>query len=186
MPLHLQVRLLRVLEDHRVQRVGGERPIKVDVRVMAATNRDLEAETKARRFRPDLYYRLAVVTLTVPSLRERREDIPPLVRHYLDYFRALLGRPVTGVTDAALDALVAYEWPGNVRELINVLERAVLLCPGTDGGRRRPAGLARRAAGAPPGRRPRPARAKLSTSRSSTSPSRPRAARCSPRSSAAT
>ncbi len=134
MPLHLQVRLLRVLEDHRVRRVGGERPIKVDVRVMAATNRDLEAEMKARRFRPDLYYRMAVVTLTVPSLRERREDIPLLVRHYLDYFRALLGRPVTGVTADALDALVAHDWPGNVRELINVLERAVLLCPDTEVG----------------------------------------------------
>ncbi len=134
MPLHLQVRLLRVLEDHKVHRVGGERPVKVDVRVMAASNRDLETEMKARRFRPDLYYRLAVVTLTVPSLRDRREDVPLLVRHYLEYFRALLGRPVTGVTADALEALVAHDWPGNVRELINVLERAVLLCPGTEVG----------------------------------------------------
>ena len=127
MPRHVQVKLLRVLEDRHVLRVGGERPVKVDVRVMAATNRDLEADLASKRFRSDLYYRLAVVTLTLPSLRERREDIPPLVRHYVEYFRALLGRPVTGVSDAAMAALSAYDWPGNVRELINVMERAVLL-----------------------------------------------------------
>jgi two-component system response regulator AtoC len=132
MPMHLQVKLLRVLEDHRLRRVGGEKPVSVDVRVMAATNRDLESEMKARRFRPDLYYRLAVVTLTLPPLRERREDIPLLVNHYLEYFRALLGRPVNDVRGRALEALVSYEWPGNVRELINVMERAVLLCPGTE------------------------------------------------------
>ena len=132
MPLHLQVKLLRVLEDRRLRRVGGERPIQVDVRVMAATNRDLEAEMKAKRFRADLYYRLAVVALTLPPLRERLDDIPLLVRHYLDYFRALVGRPVTGITDEAMAALSAHEWPGNVRELINVMERAVLLCPGPE------------------------------------------------------
>jgi len=132
MPAHVQVKLLRVLEDRRVLRVGGERPVQVDVRVMAATNRDLEADLASRRFRSDLYYRLAVVTLTVPTLRERREDIPPLVRHYVEYFRALLGRPVTGVSGQAMAALAAYDWPGNVRELINVVERAVLLCRGAE------------------------------------------------------
>ena len=130
MPRHVQVKLLRVLEDRHVLRVGGERPVKVDVRVMAATNRDLEADLASKRFRSDLYYRLAVVTLTLPSLRERREDIRPLVRHYVEYFRALLGRPVTGVSDQAMAALSAYDWPGNVRELINVMERAVLLAHG--------------------------------------------------------
>jgi len=132
MPLHVQVKLLRVLEDRRVLRVGGERAISVDVRVMAATNRELEADVVSRRFRSDLYYRLAVVTLTVPPLRERREDVPLLVRHYIEYFRALVGRPVTGVSANAMAALAAYDWPGNVRELINVVERAVLLAPGAE------------------------------------------------------
>jgi len=132
LPAHVQVKLLRVLEDRQVRRVGGERSVRVDVRVMAATNRDLDAELKAKRFRSDLYFRLAVVTLTVPPLRDRREDIPPLVRHYLDHFRASLGRPVTGISAEAIAALVAYDWPGNVRELINVLERAVLLSHGTE------------------------------------------------------
>jgi DNA-binding NtrC family response regulator len=130
MPAHLQVKLLRVIEDHRVRRVGGERAIPIDVRIMAATNRELEAEMRAKRFRADLYYRLAVVTLTLPPLRERHDDVPLLLQHYLDYFRALLGRPVTAIQPAAQQALIAYDWPGNVRELINVIERAVLLCPG--------------------------------------------------------
>lgn len=131
MPVHLQVKLLRVLENHRLHRVGGERPIKVDVRVMAATNRDPESEVKAKRFRLDLYYRLAVVTLHIPPLRDRRDDIPLLARSYLDHFRTLLGRRVTDITLEAMQALAVYGWPGNVRELINVIERAVLLCQGT-------------------------------------------------------
>jgi len=126
----LQVKLLRVLQDRRVLRVGGERPIPVNVRVMAATNRDLEAEVAAKRFRPDLYYRLAVVTLTVPALRDRRADIAQLVSTYVAYFRATLGTPVERVSPEALEALVRYSWPGNVRELINVMERAALLSPG--------------------------------------------------------
>jgi DNA-binding NtrC family response regulator len=129
---HVQVKLLRILEDRQVRRVGGERPVRVDVRVMAATNRDLEAELRARRFRSDLYFRLAVVTLTVPPLRERRDDIPLLARHYLDQFRAALSRPVASISPDAVDALVSYDWPGNVRELINVVERAVLLSHGTE------------------------------------------------------
>lgn len=132
LPPHVQVKLLRILEDRQVRRVGGERPVRVDVRVMAATNRDLEAALKTRGFRSDLYFRLAVVTLTVPPLRERREDIPLLVRHYLDHFRAALGRPVVSISADAVDALVSYDWPGNVRELINVVERAVLLCHGSE------------------------------------------------------
>jgi len=129
-PLHLQVKLLRVLEDRRIQRLGSERPIEIDVRVIAATNRDLEAEVQARRFRSDLYFRLAVVTLTLPPLRERREDIPPLVRDYLGHFGRRLARTITEVSPEAMRALVAYSWPGNVRELINVVEQVVLLSGG--------------------------------------------------------
>ena len=127
MPLHLQVKLLRVLDEHRILRVGGEKPLEVDVRVMAATNRDVEAEVKARRFREDLYYRLAVVTLEIPPLRERREDISKLVDSYLEFFRNQTGKSVLRVSEDAMDALVRYDWPGNVRELINALERAVLI-----------------------------------------------------------
>jgi DNA-binding NtrC family response regulator len=112
-----------------VQRIGGEREIEVDVRIMAATNRDLEEEIKAEQFRRDLYYRLGVVTLSVPPLRERREDIPDLVRSYLEVFEVRLGRQFDGISTAAMKNLTEYDWPGNVRELINVMERAVLLCP---------------------------------------------------------
>ncbi|MGD8896847.1 MAG: sigma-54 dependent transcriptional regulator [Acidobacteriota bacterium] len=129
-PLHLQVKLLRAIDTRTIQRVGGERPIPVDVRVMAATNRDLHAEVAARRFRSDLYYRLAVVTLSIPPLRQRREDIPELVETYVQRFRIHLGREVAGCAPEAVEMLVAYDWPGNVRELINVIERAVLLCSG--------------------------------------------------------
>jgi two-component system response regulator AtoC len=130
MPLHLQVKLLRVLQDRVIHRVGGERPVRVDVRIMAASNRDLEAEMRAGRFRPDLYFRLAVVTLQLPPLRERREDIPKLVESYLEYFRFTLGRPVSAIGADAMRALVTYDWPGNVRELINVMEQACLLAAG--------------------------------------------------------
>jgi DNA-binding NtrC family response regulator len=132
MPLHLQVKLLRVLEDKRIQRVGSEKAIEVDVRVMAATNRDLKKEMEAHRFRADLYYRLAVVTLTVPPLRERREDIAELARAFLERMRRQLGRPVTSFHPDAVEALLRHDWPGNVRELINVIERAVLLAPGNE------------------------------------------------------
>jgi len=128
---HLQVRLLRVLEDRQILRVGGERPVDVDVRIIAATNKDLEAEARARRFRSDLFFRLAVVTLSLPPLRARREDIPALVQSYLEHFRGRLARQVAEVTPQAMQALIAYDWPGNVRELINAIEQAVLLCPGT-------------------------------------------------------
>ncbi len=126
-PLHLQVKLLRVLEDRRIQRVGGERTVDIDVRVIAATNRDLEAEVQAKSFRADLYFRLAVVTLTLPPLRERREDIPDLVQSYLEYFKGRFGCQASAVSFAALEALARYSWPGNVRELINVVEQVLLL-----------------------------------------------------------
>ena len=131
MPLHLQVKLLRVLQEHAVRRLGSERTITVDVRVMAATNRDLVADVEAGRFRRDLFFRLGVITLIVPPLRERREDIPALVESHLRYLRTRVNRPVTGITPEALAALQRYNWPGNVRELMNVLERAMLLCSGT-------------------------------------------------------
>jgi DNA-binding NtrC family response regulator len=132
MPLHLQVKLLRVLEDRRIQRLGGERPVEVDVRVIAATNRNLKQDMEDGRFRPDLYYRLAVVTLTVPPLRERREDLPELAQTFLERFKRQMQRPVTRIRPEAMAAMVRYDWPGNVRELINVLERAVLLSSGNE------------------------------------------------------
>ena len=132
MPLHLQVKLLRVLQEHEIQRVGSEKAITVNVRVMAATNRDLEDEVQVGAVRRDLFYRLSVVTLTVPPLRERREDIPELVDSYIGYYSARIGRSVSGIASAALEALSRYAWPGNVRELMNVVERAMLLCDGEE------------------------------------------------------
>jgi DNA-binding NtrC family response regulator len=131
-PLHLQVKLLRVLEDRRIRRVGGERLLPIDVRIIAATNRDLEQMVREGRFRQDLYYRMAVVTLALPALRERREDIPHLLESYFLHFRTHLGRQIERVRPEAMEALARYGWPGNVRELINVMERAVLLCGGNE------------------------------------------------------
>ena len=126
---HLQVKLLRALQDRMIQRIGAEKAIEVDVRIIAATNRDLMEAMKAKELRQDLYYRLAVVTLTVPPLRERIEDLPALVDRYVRESVHKLGRyDVHGLTDEAIMALSSYGWPGNVRELINVVERAVLLC----------------------------------------------------------
>lgn len=130
LPAHLQVKLLRALEDRTIQRLGGELPIRVDVRIMAATNRDLEEEVRNHRFRSDLFYRLAVVSLTLPLLRERREDIPLLIRRYLEIFRRSFASSVRGISPDAMETLIGHSWPGNVRELINVLERAVLLAQG--------------------------------------------------------
>ncbi len=128
MPLHLQVKLLHVLQNHEVQRLGSERLTHVDVRVIAATNRELISEVEEGRFRRDLYYRLGVINLSIPALRERREDIPALVDDYISRFSTSIFRDVTAIEPDALRGLVAYSWPGNVRELINVIERAVLLC----------------------------------------------------------
>ena len=130
MPTHLQVKLLRAVQEREIQRVGGEEPFEVDVRVMAASNRDLQHEVQERRFRKDLFYRLSVVSLTIPPLRARREDIPTLARSYLEYLSPRIGRNVTEITDEAMAALCEYAWPGNVRELINVVERAMLLATG--------------------------------------------------------
>ncbi len=127
---HLQAKLLRVLQERKIQRLGAEEPIAIDVRIMAATNRELDQEMARGAFRRDLFYRLGVVSLTIPPLRERREDIPTLAASYLDQFSRQLGRPVRGFTDEVLAALTGYSWPGNVRELINVVERSVLLASG--------------------------------------------------------
>ncbi len=130
LPKHVQVKLLRVLQDRTIQRLGSETPMPVNVRVMAATNRDLHEETKTDRFRRDLYYRLSVVTLDVPPLRQHPEDISKLADRYLADFRTRLNRSISSFSDEAMQALVEYAWPGNIRELINVVERSVLLCEG--------------------------------------------------------
>ena len=129
LPLHLQVKLLRVLEDPEVRPVGGVKPVRVDVRIVAATNRDLSQAIAAKTFREDLFYRLNVISLHIPSLRERRDDIPLLVSHFLQKF-APAGGPPTLISPEALTALERYPWPGNVRELEHVIERAVTLEPG--------------------------------------------------------
>jgi two-component system response regulator HydG len=128
MSVAMQVKLLRVLQEKEIQRVGGEDVIKVDVRVMAATNRDLEAQIKAGRFREDLFYRLNVVTLAVPPLRQRQDDIPLLARHFLETFAEKNRKRIKGFTPQAMDRMVRYAWPGNVRALMNAVERGVILC----------------------------------------------------------
>ena len=123
----LQAKLLRLIQEQEFERVGGTRPIRVDVRFVAATNTDLEHAMKEGRFRQDLYYRLNVVTLVLPPLRERKEDIQPLARHFIEKYSAELKRPTKTISPAALAMLTRYEWPGNVRELENAIERAVVL-----------------------------------------------------------
>lgn len=131
MPQHLQVKLLTVLQRHEVQPIGAEKPKTVDVRIITATNRDIAADVESGRFRQDLYFRLNVVSLVIPPLRERIEDLPWLLGRFLRHFAETHERPlVTGVDQKAMDALQRYSWPGNVRELVNVIERAVLLCEG--------------------------------------------------------
>ena len=127
MPLPLQVKLLRVLQEEEVRPLGEAKTRSVDVRVIAATARDLEREVEAGRFREDLFYRLNVLRIQVPPLRERREDIPLLADHFMAHLRETLGKPIRVIADDALERLVQYRWPGNVRELENVLERAVIL-----------------------------------------------------------
>lgn len=127
MPLHLQVKLLRFIQERRFRRVGGTADISVDIRLVAASNRNLEAEVKAGRFREDLFYRLNVIRIDMPALRERKEDIPLLARHFLDKYNKEVGKSIGAISDAAMAALMAYNYPGNVRELENIIERAVAL-----------------------------------------------------------
>jgi len=127
MPSEVQGKLLRVLQDGTFQRLGGMHTMQVDVRLVAATNKDLMQEVAAQRFRHDLYYRLNVVTVPLPPLRERRQDIPLLVAHFLRKYSVQNHKEVQAIQQEALQQLRAYEWPGNVRELENVMERAVVL-----------------------------------------------------------
>ncbi len=126
----MQAKLLRVLQEHELQRVGGQETISVDVRLLAASNRDLDAEVKNGNFREDLYYRLNVVSLHVPALRERREDIPALGEYFLRKFAEKNKRQAAGITPRCMDLLIHYPWPGNVRELENAVERGVILMRG--------------------------------------------------------
>ena len=131
MPLELQPKLLRVLQEREFERLGSARTLRTDARLIAATNRDLEALVTEQRFRSDLYYRLNVFPVRVPSLRERPEDIPLLVRHFVQLFSRRLGKAIDTIPSESMTALVQYPWPGNIRELQNVIERAVILTTGT-------------------------------------------------------
>jgi two-component system nitrogen regulation response regulator NtrX len=130
MPLTTQGKILRVLTDQSYHRVGGQRPVKVDVRVLSATSRNLQDEISAGRFREDLFYRLNVVPVRLPPLRERREDIPELVSHFLARFAAERRMPALSISEEAMAALQAHDWPGNVRQLRNIIERTIILAPG--------------------------------------------------------
>ncbi|RLG20560.1 sigma-54-dependent Fis family transcriptional regulator [Candidatus Micrarchaeota archaeon] len=127
----LQLNLLRVLQEKEFTRVGGTKPIRVDVRIIAATNRDLKKAVEEGKFRDDLYYRLNVISIQIPPLRERKEDIPLLVHHFIEKFNIELGKRVEKISEEALKTLMKYDWPGNIRELENVIERAMVITKGT-------------------------------------------------------
>ena len=131
MSLKTQAKVLRTLEEHSFTPVGGEQPVTIDARVIASTNKDLEEEISTGNFREDLFYRLNVIPFSVPPLRERKEDIPLLARHFLREFSGQYGRRPREIADEAIDALMRYSWPGNVRELRNVIERIVIMNPTT-------------------------------------------------------
>ena len=129
LPQALQVKLLRVLQEREFERIGGTETIKVDVRIICATNRDLEKETKEGRFREDLYYRLKVIPIHLPSLRARKEDIPILINHFIKIYSKKMNKKITAFSDEAMKCLLDYDFPGNVRELENTIERTIALCP---------------------------------------------------------
>ncbi|MCG6981514.1 MAG: sigma 54-interacting transcriptional regulator [Deltaproteobacteria bacterium] len=128
LPLSTQVKLLRVLQEKEIEKVGDHRPLKIDVRILAATNKDLNRLMEEGRFRQDLYYRIGVIPIILPPLQERREDIPLLVETFINRIRLKTDKPITGMSKEALDLLFDYDWPGNVRELINVIEYSFVLC----------------------------------------------------------
>ena len=128
LPAETQIALLRVLQEHEFERVGGNRRIRADVRVIAATNRDLPAAISAGAFRSDLFYRLHVFPIDIPSLRERRENIPLLVEYFIDRYARKAGKNIKRVNKKTLELLQSYPWPGNIRELQNVIERSMILC----------------------------------------------------------
>lgn len=127
LPVMTQSKILRVLQEKEIRRIGGREPIKVDVRIIAATNKDLEKEMQSGGFREDLYYRLRVVTVELPPLRDRNEDIPELARYFIERYNNEFGKRVKGLDDAAMKALLEYNWPGNIRQLESVIERAVIM-----------------------------------------------------------
>jgi two-component system response regulator PilR (NtrC family) len=127
----MQIKLLRVLQERVIRRVGGTEEIAVDVRVITATNQDLEKLVREKTFREDLFYRINVIPIRMPALREKPEDIPALADHFLEKYKAAMGKTLHGVSEEAMERLEAYPWPGNVRELENVIERAVALEPGS-------------------------------------------------------
>jgi len=131
LPMELQAKLLRVIQHHEFERLGSSRTIKVDVRIVATTNRDLEEEVRQGRFRQDLYYRLNVFPITVPPLRQRKEDIPLMVQAFIERYSKKVGKQIMSIQKETMKALQDYPWPGNVRELESIIERAVILCPGT-------------------------------------------------------
>ena len=128
LPVETQIALLRVLQEHEFERVGGTRAIQTNVRVIAATNRNLQAAIAAGNFRSDLFYRLNVFPIEMPPLRERREDIPALVEYFIDHFAKKLGKRIDGVSRKTVEHFQSYPWPGNIRELQNVIERSVIVC----------------------------------------------------------
>jgi DNA-binding NtrC family response regulator len=130
LPLEVQAKLLRVIQHNEFERLGSSQTIKVDVRIIATTNRDLEEEIRKGRFRQDLYYRLNVLPITVPPLRQRKEDIPLMVQAFIERYSRKLGKQITSIQKETMKALQDYPWPGNVRELESIIERAVILCPG--------------------------------------------------------
>jgi two-component system, NtrC family, nitrogen regulation response regulator NtrX len=129
MSLKAQAKILRILQEKKFERVGGNKLIDMDVRVLAATNKDLEKEMEVGRFRQDLFYRLHVIPLRVPTLKERKEDIKPLAERFLLDFALKEGQPKKVITDDAIDLLMQHDWPGNVRELKNIIERLIILTP---------------------------------------------------------
>jgi two-component system response regulator AtoC len=130
LPLALQVKLLRVLQEEEITPLGSTKSRKINVRVISATSKDLKKEVEERRFREDLFYRINVMSIHIPPLRERRGDIPLLVGHYIDLFNKKLDKNIEGLSSETMPVLMGYSWPGNVRELENVLERSVLLAKG--------------------------------------------------------
>ena len=126
--LHLQSKLLRAIEEKEIYPVGSDKSIKIDIRIIAASNRDLEDEVQKEKFREDLFYRLDVAEIKLPPLRDRKEDIPLLVRHFIEIHNAELGKGIKGVDNATMKILLSYDWKGNIRELENMIERAMILC----------------------------------------------------------
>jgi transcriptional regulator with PAS, ATPase and Fis domain len=128
----LQAKLLRVLQEREIERIGSNKPIKVDIRVISATNTNLEDAVMRGKFRQDLYFRLNVIPISIPPLRERKEDIPLLAKHFLNKFNTAFNKKIPGFTEKALDAFTKYHWPGNIRELENLIERIVVLSSGNE------------------------------------------------------